>query len=100
MASRQVLTCSKYGWNGTVGDNGLCGNVDDGEKQFIRLTNDPVEQAAALRVARYSDPCAKLSEGNGDTGTVIIVHNDAASMAVKLTVNHKPKKFKVNDKRG
>ena len=69
-------------------------------KQFIRLTDDPEEQAAALKVALYTDPHAKLSEGNGDTGAVIIVHNDTAWTAVMLRVNAKPAKFKVNDKRG
>ena len=69
-------------------------------KRFIRLSNDCEEQEAALRIALYTDPHAKLSEGNGDTGTVIIVHNDAAWMAVRMRVNPEPDKFKLNDKRG
>ena len=73
--------------------------MEDGVKLFIRLSDDPVEHEAALKIAQYTDPDAELS-GGGSAGTVIIVHNDAAWTAVTMKVTTMPAKFPLKSKRG
>ena len=80
-------------------------NLDDDNEvaaskpKFIRLSDEPAEHVSALRIALRSDEDAKLSDGNGVTGTVIIVHNDQAWTAVMLGINARSSKFKLDDKR-